>query len=65
MESKPECRHLEFTDGGEHVDSKVMRTVTCVIVCKPCRGCGDPHYVDGCLKCGYGIDGNFGNERYG
>jgi len=29
------------------------------IECRPCPGCGDPHYVDGCPGCGYGIDGRF------
>lgn len=32
------------------------------IRCKPCPGCNDPYYVDGCPNCGYGIDGHFPNR---
>ncbi len=38
-------------------------SVTAKVVCKPCEGCGDPFYVDGCLKCGNGIDGRFVGRR--
>lgn len=30
---------------------------------RPCPRCGDPHYIDGCLDCGYGIDGDYDLEN--
>ena len=54
MESEP----MESEPTGGRPDEAVH-----TFTCSPCRGCGDPYYVDGCLECGYGIDGNFGNER--
>ena len=36
-------------EGPGHVS-----VVTHHFTCRPCPGCGDPHYVDGCPKCGYG-----------
>lgn len=53
MESEP--------TGGR--PDEAVRTVKMYVTCSPCRRCGTPYYVDGCLKCGYGIDGNFGNEK--
>ncbi len=38
-------------------------SVVVKVVCKPCSGCGDPFYVDGCLICGNGIDGRFVGRR--
>lgn len=57
---KPVCDDCEQSGG---CPGEASRTVTCAITCSPCCGCGDPYYVDGCLKCGYGISGNLGNER--
>lgn len=36
---------------------KEIQSVTHYFTCRPCPGCGDPHYIDGCLGCGHGIDG--------
>lgn len=54
---KPVCDDCE--PGG----CPAVTVVTHAFTCSPCHGCGDPHYIDGCLKCGYGINGNFENER--
>ncbi len=48
---------------GVIASTRLVHTVTVKVVCKPCEGCGDPFYVDGCLRCGNGIDGHFVNRR--
>lgn len=44
---------------GLCADDVDIHGVTVRVDCKPCEGCGEPFYVDGCLKCGNGIDGRF------
>ncbi len=61
MESRELAESGNPTD-GQPGDEDVY-VVTHRFTCRPCPGCGEPHYIDGCLDCGYGIDGNFGNER--
>ena len=52
------CDRRGFFAGGAEARGEGWQ-VTAKIECRPCPGCGDPFYVDGCPKCGYGIDGDF------
>ncbi len=44
-------------DDHSGVSTEVEIIAEHTFVCKRCPGCGDPHYIDGCLDCGHGIDG--------
>ena len=52
------CARHEFFAGGASTRSPGWQVTEARIECKPCPGCGDPFYVDGCPKCGCGIGGD-------
>ncbi len=54
---EPVCDDCEQSGGCPGKVVLETQSVTHHFTCKPCPGCGDPHYVDGCLRCGHGIDG--------